>query len=102
MKKGLIVFLTFVIPAIAVFLFWSISNNYFLALGMGIPSGIGTGILFSLIDYFFTNKRIVKNKFLIRFLVFLIVFAVVTVIHLLLEDGEVIAPLKDLLKELFK
>ena len=37
---------------------------------MGIPSGIGTGILFSIIDYYFINKRVTKNKFLIRILIF--------------------------------
>lgn len=97
MNKTLKIFLTVAIPAIVVFLFWSIPNNFFIAFGMGIPSGLGTGILFSIIDYFFTDKRITKNKFLIRILVFLIVFTMVTVIHLLLEDGEVITPLKDLL-----
>lgn len=99
MKKGLRIFLTFAIPAVVVILFWTIPNNFFIALGMGIPSGIGTGILFLLIDYFFTNKRVIKNKFLIRLIIFLVVFTIVTIIHLLLEDGEVIEPLKQLLKE---
>jgi len=37
MNKTLRIILTFVIPAIIVYLFWSIgTNNFFIALGMGI------------------------------------------------------------------
>jgi len=89
MSKTLRIGLTFIIPAIIVFLFWAIAaSNFFVMIGMGIPSGIGTGILFSMIDYYFIDKCI-GNKFLMRFFVFLGVFVLVTIIHLLLEDGEI-------------
>ena len=57
-------------------------------LGMGIPSGLRTGIIFSIIDYYFIDKR-TKNKFLIRLFVFLVVFVLVTMVPLLLEDKEI-------------
>ncbi len=89
MNKTLKIFLTFTIPAIIVFLFWAITgSDFFVMIGMGIPSGIGTGILFSMIDYYFIDKR-TKNKLLMRFFIFLGVFVLVTIMHLLLEDGEI-------------
>lgn len=89
MNKTLRIFLTFVIPAIIVFLFWAITgSDFFVMLGMGVPSGIATGLLFSIIDYYFIDKRI-ENKFLMRFFVFLGVFVLVTITHLLLEDGKI-------------
>jgi len=99
MNKTLRIVLTFVIPTIIVILFWSIPNDFFLFLGLGIPGGVGTGLLFSVVDYFFISKLKINNKLLLRFFVMVIIFMLVTVIHLLIEKGEVIEPLKMLYKE---
>jgi len=99
MNKTLEIVLTFVIPTIIVILFWSIPNNFFLFLGLGIPTGIGTGLLFSVADYFFISKLKIKYKLLVRFFVMMLVFMLVTVIHLLIEYGEVIEQLKMLYKD---
>ncbi len=100
MNKTLRIVLTFVIPAIIAFLFWAIvADNFFVMIGLGIPGGIGTGLLFSIVDYFFISRPKVKNKLLVRFFVMVLVFILVTVIHLLIEKGEVIEPLKRLMKE---
>ncbi len=99
MNKTLRIVLTFVIPAIIAFLFWAIvADNFFVMIGLGIPSGIGTGLLFSVVDYFFISKLKINNKLLVRFFVMVIIFMLVTVIHLLIEKGEVIEPLKMLMK----
>lgn len=100
MNKTLRIVLTFVIPAIIVYLFWSIgTNNFFISIGLGIPGGIGTGLLFSVVDYFFISKLKIKYKLLMRFFVMVLVFMLVTIIHLLIEKGEVIEPLKMLYKK---
>ena len=100
MNKTLRIVLTFVIPAIIVYLFWSIgTNNFFISIGLGIPEGIGTGLLFSVVDYFFISNSKVKYKLLVRFFVMVLVFLLVTVIHSLIEYGEAIKTLKMLYKE---
>ena len=100
MNKTLRIVLTFVIPAIIAFLFWAIvADNFFVMIGLGIPTGIGTGLLFSVVDYFFISKSKVKYKLLVRFFVMVLVFLLVTVIHLLIDKGEVIEPLKMLYKK---
>lgn len=97
MKKAFTIFLTFFIPAVSVFLFWAIAtNNIFITLGIGVPDSIVVGILFMLLDFYFIRNRILKYKFCLRFCLLIILFILITIVHLLIEKGEIIEPLKNL------
>lgn len=97
MKKTLRLILTFLLIALIVFLFWAITtNNFFVSVGIGIPDGIIIGALFTVFDYFYFKNKTINNKFWIRLIVFLALFLIVTSIHFLIEQGEIIKPLKNI------
>lgn len=88
MEKGFVIILSFILPPILVFMFWYFFGSLFMEWQMAIYTGIPIGIIFSLVDYFFIDKKKRKYKFLIRLFMLLFIFVLSTTIYDLLIFGE--------------
>jgi hypothetical protein len=88
-----------IFPLISILIFGIFNDNYILALGVYIPIGLIGAILFFIVNYFLEKNFNFSKKNLIAIkLIFIIaVFLIATTIYLLIEYGEIIKPLKNIL-----
>ena len=96
MKKFTKGFLSFLIPAFTVMLFWALTNNNILLFVLfGIPHGVVMGIGYLLLELY-VIKKINKNIWIKRIGLFLTLFTLTTILYFMLNYQEVIRPIKSI------
>lgn len=94
MKKFTKGFLSFLIPAAIVILFWGLTNNnIFMFFALDLPHGIIMGIGYLLLELYVV-KKINKKIWITRLGLFLMLFVITTILYFMLNYQEVIRPLK--------
>jgi hypothetical protein len=88
-----------IFPLISILIFGIFNDNYILALGVYIPVGLIGAILFFIVNYFLEKNLSFskKNLMAIKLISIISVFLIATTIYLLIEYGEIIKPLKNIL-----
>ena len=92
-----ILFVTCIFPLISAFIFLIFRENFFLLIGNDLPVGILSGVIFLVVDYFLRKKFIGKKLFIFRLIVLIPIFIIATFLFVIIEYGEIIKPLKEIL-----
>lgn len=90
-------FIPCIFPLLSVFIFGLFNDNYILALGVYIPVGLIAALLFFIANYFLEKNFKEKNLLLIKLTSLIVIFLIATTTYLLVEYGEIIKPLKNIL-----
>ncbi|KIA97019.1 hypothetical protein OA93_15600 [Flavobacterium sp. KMS] len=90
-------FIPCVFPAISILLFSFFYSNFFYALSVYIPIGIYSGMVYLIVDRFLMGKFDYKKLYIIRLAIIIPILMITTILFLLIRNGEIIKPLKDIL-----
>jgi hypothetical protein len=90
-------FIPCIFPLLSILIFGLFNDNYILALGVYIPVGLIAALLFFIVNYFLEKNFREKNLILIKLTSLIAIFIIATTTYLLVEYGEIIKPLKNIL-----
>jgi lipopolysaccharide export LptBFGC system permease protein LptF len=90
-------FIPCIFPVISILLFSLFYSNYFYALAVYIPIGIYSGMIYLIIDRFLMDKFDYKKLYTIKLVIIVPIFMAITFLFLLIRNGEIIKPLKNIL-----
>jgi hypothetical protein len=90
-------FIPCIFPIISILLFSFFYSNYFYALSVYIPIGIYSGMVYLIADRFLMDKFDYKKLYIIKLVIIIPIFIITTILFLLIRNGEIIKPLKNIL-----